>query len=98
MIPSCEETAQLISESLDKKLPIAKRMGVWIHFLGCRFCRRFRRQMLLLRKAAKNYPDHIDDSQDECQRSLSPEAIERIKKSLKSSQEQHGASETEERS
>jgi hypothetical protein len=43
--------------------------------------------MLLLRKAARNYQDHIDEELDKNGSSLSPEAIELIKQSLKSGQE-----------
>jgi len=84
MIPTCEEVTQLVSESMDRTLPLGKRIAVRIHFLGCRFCRRFRRQLLLIRKAGQYYKDNAAEDKDD--HSLSPEAIERIKQSLKSSE------------
>ena len=87
MIPTCEEVTQLVSESMDRKLPLGKRLAMHVHFMGCRFCRRFRRQLLLIRKAGQQYKNSVGEEQDQSEHSLSPEAIERIKQSLKSNQE-----------
>lgn len=86
MLPTCEEVTQLVSESMDRKLPLGKRMAIRVHFLGCRFCRRFKRQLLLIRKAGQHYKDNVVEEQAQNDHSLSPEAIERIKQSLKSSE------------
>jgi Mn-dependent DtxR family transcriptional regulator len=87
MIPSCEEVTQLVSESMDRKLPMGKRIAVRIHFLMCKFCRRFNHQLLFIRKAGQQYKDKATEEREQYEHSLSPEAAERIKQSLKSNQE-----------
>jgi hypothetical protein len=82
---TCREASQLISESLDKPLTLRQRMSLKVHLLMCRYCTRFQRQMLFLRdvlhrtaheESGDAYPESSDIS-------LTPEARERIKASVK---------------
>ncbi len=72
------------SESLDRKLPFWQRMQVWMHLLMCRFCARFRKQALFLKDAARHYLMAVEESETATSAGLSPEARDRIKRSLKS--------------
>jgi len=80
---SCKEAARLVSEQLDRKLPFWQRLGLRLHVFICRACSRYARQLRALDQAvslryregfAAESPEH-----------LSPQAIERIKTSLRSS-------------
>src|SRR4030067_30317 len=53
MMLSCKAVTQLISESMDRSLPLGKRIGVRIHLLMCLFCARYERQLLLIRETVR---------------------------------------------
>jgi hypothetical protein len=78
---SCKEVTQWISESLDQNLPLRLRIGVKMHLLMCRFCSRYRRQMLFLRDIIHHYSARVEDTSPTA--SLPPEARERIKRALR---------------
>ncbi len=80
---SCKEVSHLVSESLDRQLPLVQRLRVRLHLLMCRFCSRFRQQTLFLRDAARRYLRAIEETETGPGTALSPEARERIKRSLK---------------
>ncbi len=81
---SCKEVSQLVSESLDRKLSWQQRLAVRVHLLMCRFCSRFRRQMLFLREAVHHQPTAIEEADAVSGPALSTEARERIKRLLQS--------------
>jgi len=84
---TCEEATRLMSESLDRKLPIGKRIGLRMHLLMCRLCPRFWRQMLLLRNAANQYREEKEREVLSPSDRLSLEAKEKIKQALKTHSE-----------
>ena len=55
MMLSCKDVTQLISESMDRSLPLGKRIGVRIHLLMCLFCARYERQLLLIRETTRGH-------------------------------------------
>ncbi len=77
----CNDVSQKVSQSLDASLPLHHRMAVRMHLLMCRYCARFRRQLIMLRKVSR----HMDDeaSIDETTATLANETKERIKKALR---------------
>lgn len=81
--PNCREASRLQSESLDRPLSLAKRFGLRVHLLLCRWCRRYGKQIRFLRGAARENPDGFNEA---APRRLSPEARERLKHSLRDSQ------------
>ena len=81
---SCKEISYLVSESLDHKLPFWQRIQVRMHLFMCRFCARFRRQTLFLKDAARHYLLAVEKTEAVTSDGLSPEARDRIKRSLKS--------------
>lgn len=81
---SCQEVSRLVSESLDRKLPWHQRLAVRVHLLMCRFCSRFRKQMLFLRDAVRHHRTTIEEADAAPGPALSPEARERIKRLLQS--------------
>lgn len=78
---SCKDVSQKFSESLDRKLPFHHRMFIRIHMLMCKYCSRFRRQLLLLRELSRS--ERIGGMSEDLSAGLSQQARERIKASLK---------------
>ena len=60
---SCHQATQLISESLDRKLPWPRRLALRLHLAMCAHCARAARQLHLLQKlfrAGKTNEDDLD--------------------------------------
>jgi hypothetical protein len=77
--PSCREAVRAQSEALDHPLPPAKRFGLWMHLLICKWCRRYGKQIRFLREAAQAHPEQFAEAE---RQKLSPAARERIKQRL----------------
>ena len=77
--PGCREASRAQSEALDHPLSPARRLGVWLHLLICKWCRRYGRQIRFLRLAAH---EHHDELMEAVPQKLSPEVRERIKSRL----------------
>jgi predicted anti-sigma-YlaC factor YlaD len=77
--PTCKQSVQLQSAALDTKLPLRQRLGLKIHLMLCRWCRRYGKQIGFLREATR---EHGGEERALPPRSLSPEARERIKQRL----------------
>ncbi|GAB4362270.1 MAG: hypothetical protein Kow00128_01880 [Deltaproteobacteria bacterium] len=82
MILSCRDVTRLISDSMDRSLPLRKRLGVRLHLMLCRFCSRYERQLRLIRDTVRRIAASPDDPPAIPPETLSPEARERIRKSL----------------
>jgi hypothetical protein len=79
---SCKDVTRLISESMDRSLPLGKRIGVRLHLLICRFCARYKRQLLLIRETVRRLAAMEDAYGSHIGERLSEEAKERIRRSL----------------
>ncbi len=79
---SCKEATRLISESLDRKLPLRQRLALRLHGLFCQWCRRYRRHLRFLRDAIRRHPERLEGPEPSSSPSLNPAARERIKRSL----------------
>jgi len=77
---NCKKVTQMVSESLDRKLPLHQRMGIRIHLLMCKFCSRYRKQLLILREAMRLQERYVEDTKPSP--TLRPEARERIRRFL----------------
>ncbi|MFC1877022.1 zf-HC2 domain-containing protein [Thermodesulfobacteriota bacterium] len=77
---SCKDVSQKVSQSMDVELPFYQRMAVRMHLLMCRYCARFYRQLIMLRKMSR----HIDGGPPDTKApaGLSQDAKERLKKTL----------------
>ena len=78
---SCKDTTRLVSESMDRTLPLGRRLAVRFHLLFCELCARYERQLFMMREVLKRAgaeedPPGPDDV------ILSPEAKERINRAL----------------
>ena len=48
---SCKEVTRLVSQGLDRRLPLGRRLALRVHFAICDGCTNFRKQMQFLRQA-----------------------------------------------
>lgn len=79
--PNCREVSQLQSAALDQPLSFPKRVGLRLHLLLCKWCRRYGRQIRFLQQASR---EHADELPQAGPRGLSPDARERLRASLRS--------------
>ena len=80
MMPNCKETSRLVSESMDRKLPLYKRMLVRMHLVMCKYCHRFEHQLKEMRAISRHINHHMENLDPST--SLSDTARERIRKTL----------------
>ena len=78
--PNCKQASRLQSESLDRKLPILQRIGLQLHLMLCKWCRRYGKQIRFLRQAAHQHSDDLEEPTDQ---RLPDAARERIKQRLR---------------
>lgn len=75
---NCKQASELMSRSMDTKLPFGKRMSLRFHLIMCHGCTNFLSQIFFLRKAAKHF-----ESCGHCEAlRLSDEAKKRIHKAM----------------
>jgi hypothetical protein len=79
---TCEEVASLVSQSIDRELSRGERLAVQLHLLYCSACRRYRRQILLIREALLRFIP-ADGQEDPHGPSIPPDVRERIKRALR---------------
>jgi len=74
---NCRKVTRMVSDSLDHKLPLYQRFGIRIHLMMCKFCSRYRDQLLLMRKIIG---PKMDKKETDLSIKLSSKARERIKR------------------
>lgn len=79
----CDEVARLVSESLDRPLPLPERAALRLHLVYCVACRRYRRQALFLRRVFDRLTPWSDHAATVGLPPLPPEVRERIKRALR---------------
>jgi hypothetical protein len=85
---SCEQVTRLLSDSMDRRLPLRQRMALRMHLFMCKFCSRYRRQLLFLREAMRRYyAEDLEQGKPLSPGSLSGKARERMKATLTASLE-----------
>ena len=60
--PKCNEMVRILSQSMDKPMPLRMRIKKRVHFLICCWCQRYEEQLRYLRKTARSFPDHAGES------------------------------------
>jgi hypothetical protein len=76
--PSCREASRLQSEALDHRLSLRKRIGLLIHLVLCRWCRRYGKQIRFPRSVGPASEEHGPT----ISHGLSPQSKKRIKRAL----------------
>ena len=83
LLPNCREAVRAQSDALERPATLGARLGLWLHLLMCKWCRRYGQQIRFLRTAAHA---HEDEGTEATTLKLSSDARERIKRCL---QEKH---------
>lgn len=50
---TCEESTRFMSDSSERELSRVQRWAVRLHFISCKPCRRFRKQLIFLHEAIR---------------------------------------------
>lgn len=81
LIPDCKEVTRMVSDSMDRDLPLIQRMKMRMHLVMCKYCSRFEKQLALLRKASQSLATHRPEP--DASPVLPRDARDRIKKALR---------------
>jgi hypothetical protein len=79
----CEGMTRLASESLDRDLGLLEQLALRSHLLYCAACRRYLRQVTLVRIALRQLAMRLETDQDLPGPGLPDDVRERIKRALK---------------
>lgn len=79
---SCKDVTKLLSESMDRSIPLGMRIGVCLHLIICKWCARYERQLLLIRETVRRLAATLEAPGESSGETLSEEAKARIKKSI----------------
>jgi len=74
---TCREATQLVSEAMDHKLPLSRTFELKMHMFMCKFCSRFKKQVLSIRHVIQENAHLMDD--DVVQDALSPDVKEHLR-------------------
>ncbi|MFC1814725.1 zf-HC2 domain-containing protein [Thermodesulfobacteriota bacterium] len=80
---NCKEVSRRVSESMDRRLPLYQRILIRMHLLMCRYCARFRRQVMFLRELCRSR--QLDEHFADASVVMPPAVRERIRQVLTSS-------------
>lgn len=76
-MPNCKDMTELLSTSLESRLPLSKRLAMRLHLLICSTCRRYRQHLLFIQKAFLRFEQSAEGVK------LPEAAKQRIKEKLK---------------
>ena len=85
LVPSCKEATGLVSDSMEEKLPWKSKLGLAMHLLMCKWCRRFKQQVRQIRTLIRKTQTEVDSVTTHPPVTLSDSARERMEKALGSS-------------
>jgi len=80
-IMKCEEVSKLVSQSLDRKLPLHQRIGIRLHLMMCKLCTQNFQQLLDLRRTLHLFMKENDKI--EPPETLPPEKKAEIKEEIR---------------
>ncbi len=81
---SCKKVSRMLSESMERKLSVWERFGLWFHVSMCKLCKGFSKDLQQLREAARRHAEDVENDTADSDAVLSSEARERMKRELKS--------------
>lgn len=81
---NCQETAQLLSDAMDRRLSAYTRIRINAHLRVCRLCQAYQHQLQLMRELFRKSPPELVDSEDSVASGLSAEAKRRIIRAINS--------------
>ena len=79
---NCKDMTKLISDSLERKISVRQRMELWLHIMMCGMCRRFRSNIIELRKRVRGSKGLLDQA-DIATAALPPATKARLEEAVK---------------
>jgi hypothetical protein len=76
--PPCHDITRLLSQSMDRQLPLHTRLAIRLHFEICVWCKRYGQQLAVIRQASRS-----ECAEKISQASLPDEARKRIKAAVR---------------
>lgn len=80
-LPTCQQTVEKISQSMERKLTLRERIDLKLHIWICAWCQWYLEHLQIIREAARAKGAESPDLES-MSPSLSSEARERIKRKL----------------
>jgi hypothetical protein len=79
---SCKQVSQIVSESLDRKLPVWTWLQLRMHLAMCGICSRFRKNMIRIDHEVKRHAREDETDIDQDSTRLSEATRNRIQRQL----------------
>jgi hypothetical protein len=79
-LPTCEQTVETISQSMERSLSLRERINLKLHLWVCAWCQWYMEHLYLIRETARAKADEPPELISGT--GLSPEARERIRRRL----------------
>lgn len=80
LMPTCQQASRLQSDALDRPVGFLARLGLNVHLLLCRWCRRYGKQIRLLQRLVHEHPESLSEVR---RTELSAQAKQRLKEALR---------------
>ena len=81
-LPTCQQTVEKISQSMDRKLTVGERINLKLHIWICAWCQWYLEHLNIIRDTARAKGAESPDLSSTTTPALSHEARERIKRKL----------------
>lgn len=81
-LPTCQQTVEKISQSMERKLTLRERLDLNLHLWICAWCQWYLEHLQIIREAARAKGKESPDLDSISGPALSSEARERIKRNL----------------
>jgi len=81
-MPTCEEVTRLKSDSMDSGLTLREKFAVKFHLMFCQWCRKYGKQIDMIRQAIHKLKTTSDDPEYEPNIALNSESKDRLKRLL----------------
>lgn len=81
-LPTCQQTVEKISQSMERKLTLRERIDLKLHLWICAWCQWYLEHLQIIREAARAKAAESPDLDSISGPALSSEARERIKSNL----------------
>lgn len=78
---NCKDMTKLISDSLERRISFRERMELWFHVMMCGMCRRFRSNIIQLRKFIRDSKAEME-TVDAPSSPMPPEMKSRLEESV----------------
>jgi hypothetical protein len=80
--PSCRDMTHLLSQSMDRRLSVHKRLAIWLHLTICDHCVHFAGHLAFIRKVSRSILKYAEKTSSA---GLPASAKERIKERVRQS-------------